>query len=353
MAFSAITKPSLHFNSLLYSGDGGTQAITGVGFEPDFSWLKCRSTGYHNRAFDTVNGAGKNLITDNNAALETVDEGITTFGSDGFTVKQGSTLEYNASGQTYVSWNWKAGTTTGITTNGSTTITPDSYSFNQTAGFSIIKYTGNATSGAKVPHGLGVTPSMFFVKVLSTSNNWGVYFKGMGGTKAMYLDSTDGETSDVWLNNTAPDDVNFTLSNGNYGNTSGNAHVAYCFANIKGFSQAGWYYGNQSSNGTYCYLGFAPAYIFIKKMGNTSHWNIFDRARSTMNVRDDYLKADSTDAETTGSSNIRVDFLSNGFKLRGDSTEINQDTQSLMYFAVARNPLVSNSGTIGVPGTAV
>ena len=165
MAYTTIKKPTDYFFTKLYSGSNGTQSVTGVGFQPDFSWLKCRSTGYNHRLFDAVRGAGKNLQSNDTTAEQTVDEGITAFNSDGFSVKQGSNLEYNASGETYVAWNWKANGAGSANTDGQITST---VSVNTTAGFSIVKFdlTSEGSATKTVGHGLGVAPKMIITKPL-------------------------------------------------------------------------------------------------------------------------------------------------------------------------------------------
>ena len=173
-------QPSDFFNTKLYTGTGSSNAITGVGFQPDATWIKGRNTTYNHVFTDAVRGVTEELYPNTTGAEVTNAQGLTAFGSDGFTV--GTDAGYNGNTNTYVSWNWKAGTTTGIATNGSTTITPSAYSFNQTSGFSIVQYTGNSTSGAKVAHGLGAVPEMIIVKTTNTSNEWNIYHKGMDAT---------------------------------------------------------------------------------------------------------------------------------------------------------------------------
>lgn len=352
MAYANISKPSLYNNTVLYTGDSSsTRGITGFGFQPDLVWVKCRNAANPHLLSDAVRGTNNNIQSDSSAA-QAVDYSqgwVSAFDSDGYTAQAGSSGDNDINGNTntYASWCWKAGTTTGITTNGSTTITPDAYSFNQSAGISIVKYTGNATAGAKVPHGLGVAPSMILVKVLSTTNNWGVYMEPMGATNAMYLDQNSGETSDGWLNNTAPDDVNFTLSNGNYGNTSGNTHIAYCFANIKGYSKVGSYQGNSNADGTYVYTGFKPSWLMIK-WTSTQDWEMFDNKRSPYNQVEKNLEANTTDTENT---DLKVDLLCNGFKLRKVDDSINNSSNTYQYLAFAEEPLVANVGS-SIPATA-
>jgi hypothetical protein len=221
-------------------------------------WLKARSSSYSHQLFDVVRGATKLLTSEAPDAEQTLS-GVTSFDSDGFTV--GSDAGSNNNTTTFASWNWLASNTTASNTDGDITST---VSVNTTSGFSIGTYSANATAGATVGHGLGVAPDWLMVKVRNSTNNWAVYHKSMGETKAMYLDGTSAETTDGWLNNTAPDSSVFTLSGGNYGNASGYNLVFYAFAEKKGFSKFGSYTGNGNADGTFVYTGFKPAFVLMK-----------------------------------------------------------------------------------------
>ena len=343
MAYTIVKKSTDYFNTKTWTGTGSSNALTGLGFQPDMVWNKIRNSSGSHRLTDAVRGVTKEIYPDLSETEDTQAQGVTAFGTDGFTV--GTNAGYNASGSTYASWNWKGGTTSGITTNGSTTITPSAYSFSQTAGISIVKYTGNATAGAKVAHGLGAVPALIFVKVLDANNNWAVYHKEMGETKAMYLDSNHAETTDGWLNDTAPDNVNFTLSGGNYGNTA-NTHIAYCFAETTGFSKFGKFTGNGDLDGPFCYTGFKPAFVIIKNTITSSDWNIYDNRRSTSggyNVVDYTIVANSNAAEDTATTYNDIDILSNGFKIREDNGDCNGTGQKMIYIAFAAEPLVGDN----------
>jgi hypothetical protein len=316
--------------------------VTGVGFQPDMVWLKARDLSANWKQYDAVRGVEKEIRSNTSGAEEDNSNGLTAFSSDGFTWGIDSDINYNNTNPT--SWAWKAGTTSGITTNGSTTITPSSYSFNQSAGISIVKYTGNATAGAKVAHGLGAVPGLIFVKVLDTSNNWAVYHKEMGADNAMYLDQNTGKTDDPWMNDTAPDNVNFTLSGGNYGNTA-NAHVAYCFSQVDGFSSFGKYTGNGNTDGKFCYTGFKPAIVLCKRTNGTSNWGIFDNKRDPLNTVNKTLFPNSD--TTQDSSTVRMDFLSNGFKHRTTDTAWNGSGDEYIWIAFAAEPLVGDNPATG------
>jgi hypothetical protein len=339
MAYTTVKKSTSYVTAKeLTANQGGNMVVTGVGFQPDMVWLKARDLSANWKQYDAVRGVEKEIRSNTSGAEEDNSNGLTAFSSDGFTWGIDSDINYNNTNPT--SWAWKAGTTSGITTNGSTTITPSSYSFNQSAGISIVKYTGNATAGAKVAHGLGAVPGLIFVKVLDTSNNWAVYHKEMGADNAMYLDQNTGKTDDPWMNDTAPDNVNFTLSGGNYGNTA-NAHVAYCFSQVDGFSSFGKYTGNGNTDGKFCYTGFKPAIVLCKRTNGTSSWGIFDNKRDPLNTVNKTLFPNSSTSED--SSTVRMDFLSNGFKHRTTDTAWNGSGDEYIWIAFAAEPIVGTN----------
>ena len=178
-------QPSDFFNTKLYTGTGASLAITGVGFQPDFVWAKNRDATDNHTLFDSPRGVTEYLGSNTTSAEATGADSLNSFDSDGFTL--GTWGDINGSGEDYVSWNWKGGTTSGITTDGSTTITPSAYSFSATAGISIVQYSGNNTSGAKVAHGLGAAPGMIIVKTTNTPNSWNIYHKGVDATGSRRL----------------------------------------------------------------------------------------------------------------------------------------------------------------------
>lgn len=346
-----IDKSNLHFNTTIWTGDNTTPKTFTTGtFKPDLLWGKIRSQAYNHQLFDTTRGAGsdKELVPSGNGA-EGASNGevygyVSAFTSTGFTFTKGSDSAgydyWNESPDKYVAWTWKAnGGTTSSNSDGSITSTVQA---NTTAGFSIVSYTGNATAGATVGHGLGATPGMIIVKVRSTSNNWAVYHKSMGATKAMYLDGTSAETTDGWLNNTAPTSSVFTLSGGNYGNTNGNTHIAYCFAEKKGFSKFGNYTGNGSSgNPTYIYTGFKPAFVIIKNTSQADGWFMHDDKRDGYNDDNEYLFANLSNVE--GSNINRIRFYSNGFSVPTTDKSHNVNGNGYIYMAFAENPLVGSN----------
>lgn len=335
-----INKPNEHFQTELWSAQD--TSIDTINFAPDFVWIKSRTNADSHILFDSVRGANKRVSSATSGAEATTSNELTAFNSDGYTLGTGDNV--NRSGHNYVSWNWKGGGTASSNTDGSIT---SSVSANTTAGFSIVSYTGNGTAGATVGHGLGVKPDMMIVKIRSTTNNWGVYHKSMGETKAMYLDLNTVETTDGWLNNTAPTSSVFTLSSGNYGNTNGNTHIAYCWHEVKGYSKFGVYKGTN----VFVYTGFKPAMVIMKSADTIAeNWNIMDNKRDSYNGSGSHALIPSTSgAEYANNSGWQTDFLSNGFRIRGNQSSINYANTRYIYMAFAEQPLV---GTNNIPCTA-
>ena len=346
MAYTTIDKPTDYFNTKLYTGNASTNAITGVGFQPDWVWLKNRSSAYHHRLFDSVRGTTKNLSS-NRTDAESTESGLTSFDSDGFTL--GSDGGANNNTDNYVSWNWLAGGSASSNSNGSIT---SSVSANQTAGFSIVSYTGTG-SAATVGHGLGSELACYIIKQRDSTGGWIVYHKGNTSspeTDYLRLDKTDATVDDAIFNDTAPTSSVFSIGTNAPVNTSSGTYVAYCFAEKKGYSKFGSYTGNGNADGTFVYTGFKPAWIMIKESSHAANsWHIRDNKRSTFNVVNDSIYANSNIAEVTNNSALNTDFLSNGFKLRNNDTNDNGSGRTYIYMAFAESPFVSSGG---IPTTA-
>jgi|TARA_R100001510_G_scaffold19330_1_gene16844 hypothetical protein len=347
MAYATINKPSLNFNTKLYTGNGGTQSITGVGFQPDLTWTKARSYTYWNWLTDAVRGVTKTIYSNASTEEQTQANGLTAFDTDGFTV--GNNTDINNNTSTYASWNWKAGGGQGSSnTDGSINTTYTSA--NTTAGFSISSFTGTG-SLATVGHGLGVAPKVIIIKNRSTTNGWEVYHESLGNTKYMQLHTTAAaSTSATRWNNTSPTNSVFTVNTENGVNKSGSNLVAYCFAEKKGYSKFGLYDGNGNADGPFIYMGFKPAMVIYKRANDgTNNWSIFDNKRDPYNEIDAQLNPNLANAEGTST---RGDFLSNGWKVRTTSGSVNNSGSNYIYMAFAENPLVANVGNDGVPATA-
>jgi hypothetical protein len=327
-----------YFNIALYTGNGSTQSITGVGFQPDFVWLKSRSSGSRNHfLFDAVRGTSAALYS-NLTTAETTSSGVTAFGSDGFSI--GSNGNGNENTQTYVGWNWKASNAAAVS-NVAGTIT-SSVSANTTAGFSIVTYTGNGSSGATIGHGLGVAPSMVIVQTRAGTNNRDkpVYHASLGNTKALTLNSTAAQ--DTWAgywNNTSPSSTVVTLGNDQNTNTSGSTYVAYCFAAVPGYSAFGSWTGNGSTAGPFIYTGFRPRYILLKRSDTAGpDWYIFDTSINPYNAMQTRLTANTSVAQNSFGAGLPLDGLSNGFKFTTLDGDFNASGGTYIYMAFSENP---------------
>jgi hypothetical protein len=340
-----IDKPNLHFNTKLYTGTGSSNSVTGVGFAPDFIWIKDRGTTYSHTLTDKVRGTSKELYTNNTNAETSYSQGITSFDSNGFTL--GTDLGINSNGGSKVSWNWKASGSTASNSNGSITST---VSANTTSGFSIVKYVGNATSGATVGHGLGVAPKVVIIKSRDSALSWRSYFAALGATKFIELNATATPvTASNFMNDTAPTSTVFSLGNGTTPNKSGDNYIAYCFAEKKGFSKFGSYTGNASTNGTFIYLGFRPSFFLVKNTATTEDWMLYDNKRDPINPLDTRLRPNRDLADTTN-TDYYVDFLSNGMKLRAVNSAFNGSGNTMIYMAFAENPIVGSNNVAAVAG---
>jgi hypothetical protein len=341
MAYTTINKPSEYFNTKLYTGTGATQAITGVGFQPDMVWSKNRNQTYTHQINDAVRGVNKQIATNLTNAQETNTGELTAFDSDGFTVGSGGTL--NGNGDGIVSWNWLANGAGVSNTDGDITST---VSASTTSGFSIVKWTGTGSDGT-IGHGLGVAPKMVIVKSLANTTAWMVYHASLGNAQEIYLNSSSGSGASTAWNSTTPTYNVISLDGGagNGVNASGD-YIAYVFAEKKGFSKFGSYTGNGSADGTFIYTGFKPALLIRKRTDASNDWYINDNKRAGYNPQNDYLFPNTTQAE---SALQRFDFLSNGFKIRTTDGGDNASGGTYIYMAFAEEPLV---GTNNIPATA-
>ena len=351
MAYSTISKPSLHFNTKLYTGNGNTQSITGVGFQPDLTWIKNRTnSSTEHYLYDAVRGAGKSVRSSSDIAEATETNQLTAFDSDGFSI--GNWGDGNTNSSNIVSWNWKAGTTGSGTTTGAGTGKAYSYSVNTTAGFSIVKYLGNGTVNHTIPHHLGVAPKMIITKNLDSGVTWIVGHDSITWANILFLD-TDASKSDDSnaFNDVAPTSTVWNVGGGNGNNSDNVNYVSYCFAEKKGYSKFGSYTGNgnSSGDGAFIYLGFKPAFFMVKNVSASGHgWYMFDNKRDVDNPTNKYLVANTTAADA---SFDWMDFNSNGIKVRGNSGGANNSGETYIYMAIAEEPLVANVGA-SIPATA-
>ena len=334
--------PDEYFNTVTYTGTGAsTLSITGVGFQPDWVWAKKRSAADSHATSDVVRGVTKTLFPDVTNAESTDANGLQSFDTDGFTIGSGSGSGVwgGNSGATYVAWNWKAGGSDSTNSVGDLT---SQVSVNTEAGFSIVAYTGS-DSAATVGHGLGVAPDFVLIKQRTATGNWivGADIPNWTWTSDyLLLDDTAAKQTNAGSTffTGAPTSTVLNLGGGSYTSSSSQELIAYCFAEIEGYSKVGTYTGNGSSDGAFVFTGFKPAWVMLKRTNTTGSWKIFDNKRpSPFNVINARLEADNNVQEDT-SSTFNIDFLSNGFKLRGSSGEQNGAGSSFVYLAFAEQP---------------
>jgi hypothetical protein len=354
MAYTTIDDPSAHFHIQLYTGNGSANnAITNDAnagdFQPDLVWIKNRDAADSYCLFDSTRGATEVIQSDDDSAEATDADTLDSFASDGFQVD--ADVKVNTDTEAYVAWQWKAnGGSTSSNDDGDYTSTVQA---NTTAGFSIVFY-GDATSfsaltPANVGHGLGAVPKMILIKNLDGVRSWGVHHSGLtDASKIIYLEATNAEAAaSGFMDSTAPTSSVFTVDTRLEANGNNLEYIAYCFAEVQGYSKFGSYIGNGNADGTFVYTGFKPAWLLLKQSSSSGeHWRLLDSARSTYNTVKQHLApsiAGTESVETGG------DFLSNGFKLRDGDAHQNADGETYIYAAFAEQPFVTSGG---VPCTA-
>jgi hypothetical protein len=331
----AIPIGAAYMAATTYTGNGTSlnisNAFNNVSFKPDLVWIKGRSATTDNALYDSVRGTTKDLVS-NNATVETTQAaGLLSFNENGFSI--GSLAKLNTNAATYVAWSWKAGETTVTNTQGTITSQVDA---NPTSGFSVVTYTGTG-SNATVGHGLGVAPKIIIVKGRGNVFSWMVYHSANGATPAterleLNSNSNSNTAANVW-NNAAPTSSVFSVGTDSAVNFNLITYIAYCFAEVAGFSRFGSYTGNNSLDGPFIYCGFRPRFIMAKSINSSENWYIVDSTRSTANQNGVYLVPNNTNIDTL----MGIDILSNGFKMR--STGIpNNFTSNYIFAAFAETP---------------
>ena len=345
MAYTTIDKPSDYFNTVLWTGnDTDDRTISGVGFSPNWVWIKARNNGDAHYLVDTVRGSTKVIFSDSNSAEDTRVSAVKSFASDGYVL--GQEAQVNRNSGTFVAWNWKAETAFSNDASSTSVGSIDSAgSVNTTAGFSIITYTGTG-SAATVAHGLGVAPKLIINRTISAAKEWDVYYGDPTDYLVLNTNAATVDASDKW-NDTAPTSTVWSIESSSQNNTSGGSCLAYCFAEKQGYSKIGSYTGNGSStDGAFVHTGFKPAWIMFKSTSATGFWEIHDNKRDPFNVSKLRLFPNSSNAEATEDY---VDFVSNGFKFRTNDANGNTSGTSYIYLAFAENPFVTSTG---IPATA-
>ena len=336
----AAAVPNQYFDTVLYTGTGAAQTITLPGaFQPDLVWMKARSAADNHVLMDSVRGTSAALFSDLTNAEVTNATRITSFNSNGFTL--GSSASVNTSSATYVAWGWKAGGTAVSNTSGTIA---SQVSANTTSGFSIVTYTGTGVN-ATVGHGLGVAPSMYICKRRDSTSPWRVYHTSLSYTTYINLSDAGASASDSSVWNSAPTTSVFGIGTNDM-NTNTGTYVAYCWAEVAGFSKFGSYAGNSATDGPFVYLGFRPRWVMIRKTTDTGgHWVIFDSSRNTFNLTQGGLLASSNVTEYTSGQAGAVDLLSNGFKLKNADGFVNASGSTYIYMAFAEAPFGNVNGT--------
>jgi hypothetical protein len=341
--------PREYFNTVPYTGNSSNpRGITGVGFQPDFLWIKGRNANRNHMLVDAVRGYGTSAMNTLGTETQNVEQSdasnagqnvhygnIQSLNSDGFTVSQGTggnANNTNANTNTYVAWNWKANGAGVSNTDGTISST---VSVSTDSGFSIVTYTGNGTAGATVGHGLGVTPAMVIIKSRSLtgstpSANWVVWHQSISA-------AIQTSTTIVLNSYTGAIYLNFDFGSSSYSidaqiNGLTQTYVAYCFAEVEGFSKFGSYTGNGSATGPSVTTDFEPTWLMIKRTDSTGDWIILDSARDATNPRDTFLEPNTSDGDATGND---VDFNATGFQLKSTSASINASGGTYIYACFA------------------
>jgi len=324
--YTTIDNPELYFQVKIWTGTGSSNALTLDGSEnmqPDYVMIKQRSGTQQWNGYDSVRGVQKYLGWNTGILENTQTQGLTAFGSDGFTV--GTDDMVNKSSSTYVAYCWKE---------------------SATAGFDIVTYTG--TGSAKTEnHSLSAKPHWIIVKNRSDNDNyWQVQHKSLGATKNMLLNDTNAvATVSTFWNDTEPTTSVFSVGTHDDTNENTDSLIAYLWSEKQGFSKFGSYVGNGDTDGAFVYTGFRPAMVITKKTNGTTHWTLNDSKRLGYNPAVRLYPNLNNAEESTG----EVDLLSNGFKARTTNDNQNGSGDSYIYMAFAEAPFVNSKG---VPANA-
>ena len=348
MAYTTIDDSSAYFQTKLYTGNGGTNALTLDGnsnLQPDWVWIKNRNGTQDHHLFDSVRGTLKRLESNSTAQEETRANSITSYDSDGFTL--GDYANTNTNNDTYVAWNWKAGTSVSGNTSGGTA-KAYSGSVSTDAGISIITYLGNDNSAHVVPHHLGVAPELTIIKERSNADIWVVQnvYSGFGNYMTLHTNSASATNGGNFITSVSSSAV--TMNENAVNNANDESYILYSFASKQGYSKIGTYIGNGNADGPFIPLSFEPAFLIYKRTDTAKSWYMNDNKRDVHNPVDGVLLADATDAENASHGN-KIDFLSNGFKSRSTGSTVNSSGGTYLYMAFAENPFVTSTG---VPATA-
>jgi hypothetical protein len=323
-----VTKPSEYMDIALYTGNATARSITGLGFSPDFVWIKGRSGSTNHALYDIVRGAQLDLVSNSEAAETTQSTGLTAFNSDGFSI--GTLAKLNTNAATYAAWAWDAGSSTVTNTQGSIS---SQVRANVSAGFSIVTWTADPSLGlTTIGTGLGLEPSFIFLKNRDVSDNWFVYHASRGVDAYLrFTNSVSTSNTGFWSVSSST----FGVKQSSIATVNTQSCVAYCFAPVAGYSAFGSYTGNGSTDGPFVYLGFRPAVVIVKMSSGTGDWTILDSKRAGYNVDNDPLFPNLANAQ--GTTDL-IDITSNGFKVRTTGATFNTNAGTYVFAAWAESP---------------
>ena len=352
MAYTTIDNPELHFQTKVYTADSSANRLITLdgseNMQPDWVWMKNRDQSVNHDLYDSVRGTTKYISSNKNNAEATNADGLVGFNTDGFTVD--TSWGNISTGNSYVAWCWKAGTSFSNDASATSVGSLDSSgSKNTTAGFSIISFTGTESGTPSIAHGLSSTPEWILSRPRDVSDNWMIFHGSFSAQEYISLNSTGAKASASSVWNSLPSSTVINMGD-NAGVNDDGAMIMYAFHSVKGFSKFGSYTGNGNADGTFVYTGFKPAWLMIKQSsGAGNDWLIYDNKRDTFNVASTILLANASGTEATGQSFNFIDLLSNGFKLRGSDARNNGSGGTMIYMAFAESPFVNSNG---VPNNA-
>mgnify|MGYP003121135295 CR=1 FL=1 len=353
-AYTTVKKPTDYFNTVKWTGDGtSSRNITGVGFQPDWTWIKCTDENYDHNIFNSTLGANKYMLTNSNAAEVTVSNRLNSWNADGFNIGDATNVNKGSPARNYAAFNWKANGATGSSnSNGATAST---VSADTTRGFSIVKWTGTG-SDTTVGHGLSSAPQMYVVKNRDTTSDWRVA-QTIGPTSyrmttgnGHYMEWNDPKASTnpggavMWGSTpTAPTNQVFTVGSNNSVNKSGDDMMAYCFHSVRGYSKIAYYVGTGDNDGAFIYTGFKPAWLIVKRLNGSANWIMFSNKVDGYNVDNGEFTVNSNSTVNDGQTYQYIDFCATGFKWRENSNNKNSDGDIFMYMAFAEEPLIGDN----------
>ena len=335
-----ISLPTQYFDTLRWTGNDTNRSITGLEFSPDWVWVKKISGGSDrsHQVFDIIRGAQMTLHSDGSDSEHSTGDRLSSFNSDGFSIgTSGGDDGINANGGEYLAWCWNAGDSTVTNNDGDIS---SQVRANTTAGFSIVSYTGNGASDQTIGHGLGVAPQAVIYKNRDNSSaNWEAQWNVSVNKSVAFRGSLNLTEQNQGNSLTTFTSTTFSVANNAIARNSNNDdYIAYVFSSVKGYSLVGSYVGNGNSNGAFIFCGFRPAYVMLKKSSGGDSWLIMDNKRSTANVVNNTLAANSNGSQNVDTGGIPTDFVANGFKCRGTGGDFNGNGETYIFLAFAESP---------------